>query len=58
MNHLFSQELIERTIEYFHEKHAHEISPEIAEEYLHDMAGLYESFIEFAQNDSQKRRNE
>ena len=44
----FNQELIERTVKYFHEKHEHEITPETAEEYLLAMADLYGSFIEFA----------
>ena len=47
----FNQELIERTVKYFEEKHGHEITPETAEEYLHAMVDLYGSFIEFVQSD-------
>ena len=47
----FNQELIERTVKYFREKHDHEITPETAGVYLLAMADLYGSFIEFAQFD-------
>ncbi len=39
----FSQELIKEIISYFREAHQIEISEEIAIEYLHSLAGLYES---------------
>ncbi|CAN5700694.1 hypothetical protein BH11PAT2_BH11PAT2_05440 [soil metagenome] len=42
----FSQELQSRTIAYYRTLGV-ELSPEIAREYLHEMAGLYEACMTF-----------
>jgi hypothetical protein len=42
---MFSQDLIERTIEYFKKTYNHEISPETAELYLNALTGLFGSFL-------------
>jgi hypothetical protein len=44
----FSQELIERTVRYYKERHNVEISEDTANEYLHSFADLYLSFAELA----------
>jgi len=43
----FTQELVDRTIKYFKEKYNHDISPEIAEEYLNSLANLYRAISKF-----------
>lgn len=43
----FSPELIDRTIAYY-KSHGESISPETAQEYLHSLSSLYESFMAFA----------
>ncbi len=45
----YSQNLIDRTRAYFSQKCGRDISVEEAIEYLNALAGLYESFIEFAE---------
>ncbi len=47
----FNRELIERIQQYSREHRNHEISEETANEYLDALADLYESFIEFAENE-------
>jgi hypothetical protein len=37
----FSQKLIDRTIHYFKKKYNLDISPEVAEEYLHSFARVF-----------------
>ena len=43
----FSDLLVKRTQKYFKQRYNLDISDETAEEYLHAMAGLYATFIEF-----------
>lgn len=47
MNNIFSQDLINRTIEYFKEHHNHHITEEQAIEYLNAFSGLFEAFADF-----------
>jgi len=53
----FNQVLIAKTIKYFKEKCNHDISPEIAEEYLNSMADLYECFIKSIKSGKGKKFN-
>ena len=50
----FNQDLIARTTKYFKEKYQHDISNEIAEEYLNSMADLYGCFIEFLETENER----
>ena len=43
MSNKYTENLIQRTIKYFKMKYNHDISPEIAEEYLNSLAILYRS---------------
>jgi hypothetical protein len=43
----FSQELIEKTQEYFFSRRGHKVSAEQASDYLHSLADLYLSFVKF-----------
>lgn len=47
---MFSQDLVARTIEYFKETHAHEISPETAQAYLASLGGLFACFMNLKKN--------
>ena len=42
---LFSQKLIQETINCFKEEDGLDVSPEQANEYLHSLAGLYLAFV-------------
>ena len=44
MEYKFSEELRRKLIDYFLRVHKMELSQEIADEYLHSMAGLYSTF--------------
>jgi len=47
----YNRELIERIQQYSREHCNHEIPEETAIEYLNALADLYESFLEFAENE-------
>lgn len=42
---MFSDELVERAIKYYKYRYDLDISPEIAQGYLHSLADLFESFL-------------
>lgn len=45
MHNKYSEELIQKTIKYFAEKHNHYINEETAEEYLTSLSNLFRCFI-------------
>ena len=49
----FNQDLIARVTKYFKDRYQHDISPEVAEEYLNSMADLYGCFIEFLETENE-----
>jgi hypothetical protein len=46
----FSQELIEKTQEYFFSRWGHKVSAEQASDYLRSLADLYLSFVKFSRS--------
>jgi hypothetical protein len=45
MSFTFSKNLIDRTVKCFREKYNHEISDEVANEYLRSLSGLFLAFV-------------
>ena len=45
MSFKYSQNLIDRTVKYFKEKYNHEISDEVANEYLSSLSGFFLAFV-------------
>lgn len=45
----FSDQLLNRTIQYFQEKHSHPISKETAELYLNSLTDLFTAYVKLLQ---------